>query len=122
MGPPEKESPTPDQLGGETGNRARECNPHHLMGEAGRRLTRYGTAKFHTLAALDAVGDSAAQKAGMRVEKIRACGDWLKFRHFPTLGATHLHSANFCCVNNKTTQLAPSPTTTGRLSVRRTSM
>lgn len=99
MGPPEKESPTPDQLGGETGNRARECNPHHLMGEAGRRLARYGTAKFHTLAALNAIGDERAIEAGLRVEKIRACGDWLKFRHFPTLQATQLHSANFCCVH-----------------------
>lgn len=99
MGPPDVKSPTPDQLGGETGNRAGECNPHHLMGDAGRRLARYGTAKFHTLSALDAVGDSAAIEAGMRVGKIRACGDWLKFRHFPTLGATNLHSANFCCVH-----------------------
>lgn len=94
-----KESPTPDELGGSTGNRAGECNPHHLMGDAAVRLARYGNAKFHTLAALDAMGDSAAIEAGMRVGKIRACGDWLKFRHFPSLNATHLHSANFCCVH-----------------------
>ena len=96
MDPPDEKSPSPDQLGGETGKGAGECNPHHLMGEAIKRLQRYGTAKGATLRTLDTVGDIAARDAGLRTEKIRKCGDWLLFRHFPTLSETKLRSANFC--------------------------
>nr|CRY94991.1 hypothetical protein [uncultured prokaryote] len=96
MGPPEKERPTPDQLAGKTGNGPETNNPEALMGSALGRLGRYGTAKTATLRTMDTVGDSAALKAGLRVGKIRDCGSWLMFRHFPTLGQTKLRSANFC--------------------------
>jgi hypothetical protein len=92
----QRKSPTPDQLGGETGNRAEEHNPHTLIGDARKRLDRYGTAKAATLRVLDTVGDSAARDVGIRVEQVRKCGDWLLFRHFPTLKETKLQSANFC--------------------------
>lgn len=88
---------SPHQLGGERGERAGETTSQTLMGPDGlRRLNRYGTAKTLTLRTLDAVGDLNAKNEGMRVDKIRACGDWLLFRHFPTLGETKLKSANFC--------------------------
>lgn len=97
MGPPEKASPTPEQLGGRAGNRAGETDHFALMGEDGqRRLWRYGTAKAATLRTMDAVGHSAAKQAGIRVANVLTCGDWLAFRHFPTLGETRLQSAKFC--------------------------
>lgn len=100
MGPRAEESPTPDQLGGETGNRAWEYDHRDLMGVDGfRRLGRYGTAKAVTLAAMDCVGDEQAKKAGIRIGKVRTCGDWLVFRHFPTISETKLRAANFCCVH-----------------------
>ena len=99
MGPPDEKSPTPRLLGGVGGNGAGEDSPGHLMGEAGKRLHRYGTAKAATLAAMDTITDGQARHAGLRIGKVRACGDWLRFRHFPTLGETKLHSANFCCVH-----------------------
>jgi hypothetical protein len=99
MGPPEKAGPTPDQLGGRTGSGAGECNPTHLMGESMKRLARYGTAKGATLRTLSAVGRDAAINEGVRFDSVAACGDWLLFRHFPTLAETKLRSANFCSVH-----------------------
>lgn len=100
MDSPEKAGPTPRQLGGDGGNGAGEsAGPHALMGEALRRLDRYGTAKEHTLRLVDGAGDAACKDAGLRVDKVRSCGDWLLFRHFPTLSETKLRSANFCCVH-----------------------
>ena len=99
MGTRAEKSPTPDQLGGETGNRAGERNAFHLMGEAAKRLARYGTAKAHTQRALEPVTAVQAQGLGLRIQAIRSCGDWLVFRHFPTLADTRLQSANFCCVH-----------------------
>lgn len=99
MDSPEKTGPTPEQLGGSAGNRAGETDPGHLMGEGIKRLFRYGTAKTHTLRMVDTAGDAACKDAGLRVEKIRACGDWLLFRHFPTLDQTKLRSSNFCCTH-----------------------
>ena len=99
MGPPEKAGPTPDQLGGRTGSGAGEGNPAHLMGEAAKRLARYGTAKKATLHTLGVVGREAAINEGIRFDAVSMCGDWLRFRHFPTLAETKLHSANFCSVH-----------------------
>lgn len=99
MGPPEKAGPTPDQLGGRTGSGAGECNPTHLMGESMKRLARYGTAKGATLRTLSTVGRDAAINEGVRFDSVAACGDWLLFRHFPTLAETKLRSANFCSVH-----------------------
>ncbi len=100
MEPAEKAGPTPQQLGGERGNGAGEQpTTGTLMGDACLRLARYGTAKAHTLRALESVTDEQAHRIGLRVGKIRQCGDWLVFRHFPTLQDTKLHSANFCSVH-----------------------
>jgi hypothetical protein len=66
------------------------------MGDALGRLDRYGTAKAATLRSMAAVGDFEAKQAGLRIGKVRDCGSWLMFRHFPTLGDTKLRSANFC--------------------------
>lgn len=100
MGQPEKTGPTPEQLGGRAGSGAGESeNPYRLLGEGVNRLHRYATAKSMTMAAMDAIGDPAAIQAGVRVGKVRACSDWLVFRHFPTLDQTKLRSANFCCTH-----------------------
>ena len=99
MDSPEKTGPTPEQLGGSAGNRAGETDPGRLMGEGIKRLFRYGNAKLHTLRLVDTAGDAACKEAGLRVGKIRACGDWLLFRHFPTLDQTKLRASNFCCTH-----------------------
>lgn len=100
MEAPKEAGPTPHQLGGERGNGAGESNSAGvLMGDGLRRLFRYGTAKSHTLRLLAEAGDDACRKAGLRVEKVKTCGDWLLFRHFPTKGETKLHSAFFCCTH-----------------------
>lgn len=100
MDSPEKAGPTPQQLGGERGNGAGETtDPSALMGEGIRRLFRYGNAKSHTLRLVAEAGEGACREAGLRVEKIKSCGDWLLFRHFPTKGETKLHSAHFCCTH-----------------------
>ncbi len=99
MDGPEKTGPTPDQLGGETGNGAGETNPHHLMGEGVKRLFRYGNAKSQTLRLVAHAGDAACKDAGLHVEKVKTCGDWLLFRHFPTLNQTKLRASNFCCTH-----------------------
>lgn len=98
MVPPEKTGPDPLQLGGGGGYGPEERNPYHLIGD-GRRLYRYGKAKAATLRVLDAVGDEAAKGVGLRVASMRACGQWLLFRHFPTRQETKLKSANFCCTH-----------------------
>ena len=95
-----EESPTPVELGGSAGDRAGETPVNDAMGVDGfRRLYRYATAKAHTLRVVDAIGITAAHRAGMRPSAMQRCGDWLVFRHFPTLANTKLHSANFCCVH-----------------------
>lgn len=94
-GPPEKTGPDPLQLGGGGGFGPGECNPYHLIGD-GKRLARYGTAKAATLRVMDTVGDTTAQAAGIRVASVRSCGNFLLFRHFPTVAETKLRAANFC--------------------------
>lgn len=89
-GPPEKETPHPDQLGGETGKRGGEAD---LAG----RLRRYGTAKTHTLNILRELGDERLREMGLSSPKrLHECGDWLRFRDYYTLGQVKLAAANFC--------------------------
>ena len=100
MGPPEKEGPPPQQLGGSGGERAGETNHRDLLGPEGfRRLSRYGTAKAATLRVVDEATPEAMRREGIRVSAVMKCADWMAFRHYPTLAQTKLHSANFCCVH-----------------------
>ena len=69
------------------------------MGEGIKRLSRYGNAKSQTLRLVAQAGDAACKDAGLRVEKVKVCGEWLLFRHFPTLQQTKLRASNFCCTH-----------------------
>ena len=85
----EKETPHPDQLGGETGKRGER--------EALKaRLQRQHTAKSHTSALISAIGSAKAQEVGIRFQRVLECGDWLKYRDYYTGPGIKLHSANFC--------------------------
>lgn len=44
-------------------------------------------------AAVDAV---CARELRRRARKLRACGDWLTFRHYPTVDLVRLHDGRFC--------------------------
>ena len=88
-GPGEKETPHPDQLGGETGKRGEREGLR-------ARLRRQDTAKSHTLALVSAIGSVNAQAIGLRYQRILECGDWLKYRDYFTGPGIKLHSANFC--------------------------
>jgi hypothetical protein len=88
-GPPEIETPHPDQLGGETGKRGGEAD---LAG----RLRRYGTAKTHTLNILRELGDERLRDLGLMPKRLKECGDWLRFRDYFTIGQVKLAAANFC--------------------------
>lgn len=99
MDDPKKAGPTPVKFGDVAGNGAGETNLLTLMGDGLRRLDRYGNAKSQTMRLLDTAGDTACVQAGLRVGKIRQCGDWLLFRHYPTKQSTKLRSANFCCTH-----------------------
>lgn len=90
MGPPEKETPHPDQLGGETGKRGGEAD---LAG----RLRRYGTAKTHTVTLLGSLGDERLKGMGIDVpSRIKECGSWLRFRNYFTVAQVKLVASNFC--------------------------
>jgi len=89
VGPPEKETPHPDQLGGKTGKRGGAAD---LSARAGR----YGTAKSHTLRLVDGIGKARAQALQIPFVRVMQCGDWLKFRDYYTGPGIKLHSANFC--------------------------
>lgn len=89
MGPPEKETPHPDQLGGETGKRGGTA-------DLAARVRRYGTAKSHTRKLVGAIGAATAKEIGIRFDRVLDCGDWLKFRDYYTGPGIKLHSANFC--------------------------
>jgi Replication protein len=85
----EKETPHPDQLGGETGKRGGAAD---LAARAGR----YGTAKSHTLRLVSAMGAPKCLELGIRFGRVSECGSWLKFRDYYTGPGIKLHSANFC--------------------------
>lgn len=99
MGPPDVESPTPRMLGGDGGSGAGEGASLGLSAEVMKRLGRYGSAKEATARATASIDPEQAKLAGLRLGAIRNCGNWLLFRHFPTLGDTKLAAANFCCVH-----------------------
>lgn len=99
MDDPTKAGLTPVKFGDVAGNGAGETSPATLMGDGLRRLARYGNAKSQTVRLLDTAGDTACKEAGLRPVKIRQCGEWLLFRHFPTKGQTKLRAANFCCTH-----------------------
>ena len=100
MGDGQKESPSPQQLGGSGGERAGETNHRDLLGPDGfRRLSRYGTAKAATLRVVAEATPEAMRREGIRVDAVSKCADWMAFRHYPTLEQTKLHAANFCCVH-----------------------
>ena len=89
MGPPEKETPHPSELGGRKGKRGDTA-------DLAARVRRYGTAKSHTCKFVGAIGAATAQEIGIRFQRVVECGDWLKFRDYYTGPGVKLHSANFC--------------------------
>lgn len=72
------------------------------------RIDRYGRAKDRAermlayLRTLAPVADLGTIAAGSRHDpalcavKLEGCGNWLKFRSYPTVGKTRLHAASFC--------------------------
>lgn len=70
-----------------------DCAPEALDADQfPQRIDRYGKAKRSAIgvAILAAPEDSAI------AQKIHACGDFLLFRNFYTIGKIRLHAANFC--------------------------
>ncbi len=89
MDPPEKETPLPSELGGRKGKRGRSS-------DFGKRLGRYGSAKSHTLAVMEAMGAERAKNLGLNWKRITECGNWMRFRDYFTVGKIKLSGSNFC--------------------------
>lgn len=91
--PPEIETPRIESLGGRDARGGDE-------GEAlGRRLRRYGTAVEHKRRVVESL--SLAKLCGMgltakQVRQVKECGDWMRWREFPTVHEHRLIAANFC--------------------------
>lgn len=86
MPPPETKNPPPAGTG--EGQKA---------SDSGKRLNRYGTARSVTNALLVTISDEELRRAGVtKPERIRHCGEWLRFRDYYTIGQHKLTAGNFC--------------------------
>ena len=86
MPPPETKNPPPAGTG--EGQKA---------SDSGKRLNRYGTARSVTNALLVTISDEELRQAGVtKPERIRHCGEWLRFRDYYTIGQHKLTAGNFC--------------------------
>lgn len=83
-GDPEKENP--DSVAAEIGVQGIEALP--------RRVDRYGKAKIGALE----VAQYMAARPGLQrtAERVKGCGDYLVFRHYPTVDQVRLHGARLC--------------------------
>ena len=87
---PEKETPCPSVPASEKGTRGGSSD---LL----RRLSRYGSAKAHTVNIATELGRDRLKAMGINYPtRILECGDWLKFRDYYTGPGVKLHGANFC--------------------------
>lgn len=59
-----------------------------------RRVSRYGEAKKRALDLAEYIGQQDGGKALSR--KVSGCGDYLLFRHYPTVDEVRLHAAYLC--------------------------
>lgn len=89
----EKETPRIGSLGGHDARGGDE-------GEAlGRRLRRYGTAVEHKRRVIASLSLSKLVGMGLtpkHVRQVKECGDWLRWREYPTANEHRLLAANFC--------------------------
>ena len=86
MPPPETRNPPPVAAG--EGQKA---------SDSGKRLNRYGTARSVTNALLVTISDEELRQAGVtKPERVRHCGQWLRFRDYYTIGQHKLTAGNFC--------------------------
>lgn len=86
MPPPETKNPPPAGTG--EGQKA---------SDSGKRLNRYGTARSVTNALLVTISDEELRRVGVtKPERIRHCGEWLRFRDYYTIGQHKLTAGNFC--------------------------
>lgn len=86
MPPPETKNPPP--VGAGEGQKA---------SDSGKRLNRYGTARSVTNALLATITDGELRQAGItKPERVRHCGQWLRFRDYYTIGQHKLTAGNFC--------------------------
>lgn len=86
MPPPETKSPP--SVGADEGQEA---------STSGKRLNRYGTARRVTDALLDTITDDQLRAIGVtKPDRIRHCGEWLRFRHYYTVNQHKLTAGNFC--------------------------
>ena len=79
-----------DSLAGEVGVQGIENLP--------RRVQRYGQAKKSALDVAEYIGGVPKLHAKLRnvAERLRACGDYLVFRHYFTVDQVRLHGASLC--------------------------
>ena len=86
MPPPETKSPPPVA-----------ASEGQKTSDSGKRLNRYGTARAVTDALLARITDAELRAAGItKPERVRHCGQWLRFRDYYTVGQHKLTAGNFC--------------------------
>lgn len=86
MPPPETKNPP--SVGADEGEK---------QSDSAKRLNRYGTARRVTDALLATITDDQFRAIGVtKPERIRHCGEWLRFRHYYTLNQHKLSAGNFC--------------------------
>lgn len=84
--PPETKSPPP--VAADEGQEA---------SDSAKRLNRYGTARRLTDALVAVITDEELRAVGItKPERIRHCGEWLRFRHYYTINQHKLVAGNFC--------------------------
>lgn len=86
MPPPETKNPPP--VGAGEGEK---------QSDSGKRLNRYGTARRVTDALLTTITDQELLAVGItKPDRVRHCGQWLRFRDYYTIGQHKLTAGNFC--------------------------
>ena len=86
MPPPETKNPPP--VGAGEGEK---------QSDSAKRLNRYGTARGVTDALLATITDDELRAIGVtKPDRIRHCGEWLRFRHYYTVNQHKLSAGNFC--------------------------
>lgn len=83
-GEPQKENP--ESVAAEIGVQGIEALP--------KRVDRYGKAKVRALEVAQYMADQPELQS--TAERVRNCGDYLVFRHYPTVDQVRLHGARLC--------------------------
>lgn len=83
-GEPQKENP--ESVGAEIGVQGIEALP--------KRVDRYGKAKIGALEVAQYMAGHADLQS--TADRVRNCGDYLVFRHYPTVDQVRLHGARLC--------------------------